>query len=106
MIELLVTIFNELRRGQTEQGTPIKTPDAVMSTAEAVNIAHAAALKAIYLGNGELHSGDIAQQLVGVVFKDNAEDGKRLRYYLDTVAKERGRKDADWKALYDASHVF
>lgn len=106
VIELLVTIFNELRRGQTEQGTPLKTPDAVMSTAEAVNIAHASALKAIYLGNGELQAGDIAQQLVGVVFKDNSEDAKRLRYYLDTVAKERGKKDNDWKAFYDASREF
>jgi hypothetical protein len=44
--------------------------------------------------------------LVGVVFKDNPDDAKRLRYYLDTVVKERARKDADWKSFYEASREF
>lgn len=106
VIELLVTIFNELRTGQSLQGANLKTPDAVMSTAEAVNIAHAASLQAIYLGNGVLQAEHIAQQLIGVVFKDNPEDAKRLRYYLDSVVKERARKDKDWKAFFDASCEF
>lgn len=103
VIELLVTVFQELRQGQTLSGTPLKTPDAVMSSAEAVNIAHSACLQAIYLDDGKLKPAHIAQQLIGVVFKDNAEDAKRLRYYLDTVIKERARKDAEYKAFYDAS---
>ncbi len=103
VIELLVTIFNELRTGQSLQGASLKTPDAVMSTAEAVNIAHAASLQAIYLGEGELKAEYLAQQLFGVVFKDNADDAKRLRYYLDTVVKERARLDANWKAFFHAS---
>ena len=106
VIELLVTIFNELRTGQSLQGANLKTPDAVMSTAEAVNIAHAASLQAIYLGNGELQAGHLAQQLLGVVFKDNADDAKRLRYYLDSVVKERARQDKDWKEFYEASREF
>ncbi|MCU4537909.1 AAA family ATPase [Acinetobacter bereziniae] len=106
IIELLVTIFNELRTGQSLQGASLKTPDAVMSTAEAVNIAHAAGLQAIYLSDGILKAEHIAQQLVGVVFKDNPDDAKRLRYYLDTVVKERARKDADWKSFYEASREF
>lgn len=106
LIELLVTVFNELRTGQSLQGATLKTPDAVMSTAEAVNIAHAASLQAIYLGNGELQAGHLAQQLIGVVFKDHQEDAKRLRYYLDSVVKERARKDQDWKSFYEASREF
>ena len=106
VIELLVTIFNELRTGQSLQGANLKTPDAVMSTAEAVNIAHAASLQAIYLDDGVLKAQHIAQQLIGVVFKDNPEDAKRLRYYLDSVVKERARQDTDWKAFYDASRAF
>lgn len=106
VIELLVTIFNELRTGQSLQGANLKTPDAVMSTAEAVNIAHAASLQAIYLGDGVLKAEHIAQQLVGVVFKDNPEDAKRLRYYLDSVVKERARQDKDWKAFFEASREF
>ncbi|AOA57364.1 ATP-binding protein [Acinetobacter larvae] len=106
VIELLVTIFNELRTGQSLQGANLKTPDAVMSTAEAVNIAHAAGLQAIYLGDGVLRAEHIAQQLIGVVFKDNPEDAKRMQYYIETVAKERARQDADWKAFYNASREF
>lgn len=106
VIELLVTIFNELRTGQSLQGATLKTPDAVMSTAEAVNIAHAAGLQAIYLSDGILRAEHIAQQLIGVVFKDNPDDAKRLRYYLDTVVKERARQDSDWKAFYEASREF
>ncbi len=106
VIELLVTVFNELRTGQSIQGATLKTPDAVMSTAEAVNIAHAASLQAIYLDDGKLKANHIAQQLIGVVFKDNQDDAKRLRYYLDTVIKERARQDADWKAFYEASREF
>ncbi|MEG0488707.1 MAG: AAA family ATPase, partial [Acinetobacter sp.] len=106
VLELLVTVFNELRTGQSLQGATLKTPDAVMSTAEAVNIAHAASLQAIYLSDGKLQASHLAQQLIGVVFKDNPDDAKRMRYYLDTVVKERARKDADWKAFFDASREF
>ncbi|MDO4250105.1 MAG: AAA family ATPase [Moraxella sp.] len=103
VIELLITVFSELRTGQTTQGTPLKTPDAVMSTAEAVNIAHSACLQALYLDKGTLKPAHLAQQLLGVVFKDNAEDAKRLRYYMDTVVKERGRSDSHWEEFYKAS---
>lgn len=106
VIELLVTVFNELRTGQSLQGATLKTPDAVMSTAEAVNIAHAAGLQAIYLSDGTLKAEHIAQQMMGVVFKDNPDDAKRLRYYLDTVVKERARKDNDWKAFFEANREF
>lgn len=106
VIELLVTLFQELRTGQSIDGANLKTPDAVMSTAEAVNIAHAASLQAIYLDQGELSASHIAQQMIGVVFKDNDDDRKRLRYYLDSVAKERARQDQDWKQFYQASREF
>ena len=106
VLELLITVFQELRTGKTEQGATLKTPAAVMSTAEAVNIAHAACLQAIFLDNGKLSAAHIAQQLLGVVFKDHADDAKRLRYYLDTVVKERTKQDADWKAFYEASRVL
>ena len=45
VVGLLVTTFQELRAGQTQEGTAIKGLDAVMSTAEAVNVAYAAALR-------------------------------------------------------------
>lgn len=106
VIALLVTAFQELRAGKTADGTAIKTPDAVMSTAEAVNIAFAAALEARYLGDGRLGPAELARQLQGVVLKDNADDLRRVRHYFDTVVRERARQDAEWKAFYDAARAL
>ena len=48
--ELLVQTFQDLRTGRTREGVSLSRPDAVMSTAEAVNVLHAAALEAAFLG--------------------------------------------------------
>ncbi|NVE01130.1 AAA family ATPase [Massilia sp. BJB1822] len=103
VIALLVTAFQELRSGQTREGTPIRTPDTVMSTAEAVNVAYAAALEARYFGAGRLSAREIANQLQGVVLKDNADDLKRVQHYFDTVVRERARRDEHWKTFRDAA---
>lgn len=106
VIALLVTTFQELRAGQTQEGTAIKTPDTVMSTAEAVNVAYAAALEACYLGDGRLTPRELANQLQGVVLKDNADDLKRVQHYFDTVVRERARRDDNWKAFRDAARAL
>lgn len=106
IVALLVTTFQELRSGQTREGTAIKTPDTVMSTAEAVNVAYAAALEASYFGDGRLGPREIANQLQGVVLKDNADDLKKVQHYFDTVARERARSDGNWKAFRDAARTL
>ena len=106
IVALLVTTFQELRGGQTREGTAIKSLDAVMSTAEAVNVAYAAALEASYFGNGTLTPREIANQLQGVVFKDSADDLKRVQHYFDTVVRERARRDDRWKAFRDAARAL
>ncbi len=102
-VGLLVTVFQELRAGATREGTPIKTLDAVMSTAEAVNVVHAAALEAAFLGNGQVTPRELANQLQGVLLKDSIDDVKRVQHYFDTVVRERGRRDDAWKAFGDAA---
>jgi MoxR-like ATPase len=102
-VGLLVTVFQELRAGATRDGTPIKTLDAVMSTAEAVNVVHAAALEAAFLGTGQVTPRELANQLQGVLLKDSADDVKRVQHYFDTVVRERGRRDGAWKAFGDAA---
>lgn len=103
VVSLLVTTFQELRAGRTADGTAIRSLDTVMSTAEAVNVAHAAALQARHLGDGTLTPREVAQQLHGVVLKDSADDAKRVRHYFDTVVRERARRDARWKAFHEAA---
>ncbi len=94
--DLLVTTFQDLRRGQTRDQVPLSKPSAVMSTAEAVNVAHAAALEAVYLGDGTVDGGHIARQFQGVILKDSADDVKKVRAYVDHIVKERARRSKVW----------
>jgi len=103
VLDLLVTVFRDLRHGKLEDGTAVAAPKAVMSTAESVNIAHAATLDATYLDTGEVSGRHIARQLQGVVFKDDPEDARKLASYVDLVARDRARKSSTWKDFYTAA---
>ncbi|KAB2808935.1 AAA family ATPase [Pimelobacter simplex] len=102
VVDLLVTAFHDLRDGTTQEGTAVERPTAVMSSAEAVAVAHAAALDAHYFGDGVPGGEHIARQLIGTVLKDNPEDGKKLRHYFDVVVKQRARRKDQWSRLLDA----
>ena len=103
VVSLLVTTFQELRAGVTQDGTAIKSLDAVMSTAEAVNVAYAAALQARHFNDGHLTVREIAGQLQGVIVRDSTDDTKRVRHYFDTVVRERGKRDTQWKVFHEAA---
>ncbi|MBL0888578.1 ATP-binding protein [Myceligenerans indicum] len=106
VLEVLVTVFQELRSGTTRDGAPVKRPETVMSTAEAVNVAVAASLEARYLGDGRVTAAEVARQVAGVALKGDEEDARRLRHYVDNVVRERARKDKGWKAFFDAAEVL
>ncbi len=98
VVDLLVTVFNELRSGTTAEGIVVEKPTAVMSTAEAVSINYAASLEAAYLGDGTPNGRQIGRQLIGTVLKDNPDDESKLRHYFDAVVKKR---EGAWSDLYD-----
>ena len=100
VLDLLVSTFQDLRHGRTKEGVQVAKPEAVMSTAEAVNVAHAALLEAAFLGDGHVSAAHVANQLQGVVLKDNPEDGKKLKVYVDHIAKDRAEKSEDWREFY------
>jgi MoxR-like ATPase len=102
-IEILVTAFHDLREGVTAEGTQVEKPSAVMSTAEAVSVAYAAGLDAFYYGQRKLTPAVIARHLASAALKDNADDVKKLRHYLDTVVQKRSTdKGGPWAELYKA----
>ena len=103
VLDVLVTAFADLRTGATVTGTPAKRPETVMSTAEAVNVGVAASLSARYLGDGVVQASDIARQMVGVALKGDDEDAKRMRFYVDSVVRERAENSAEWKDFLTAS---
>ena len=48
VLEVLVTTFRDLRTGGTVEGWEVERPSTVMSTAEAVSVAAALGLAAVY----------------------------------------------------------
>ncbi|KAF5884392.1 AAA domain-containing protein [Rhizobium leguminosarum bv. viciae] len=103
---ILVSCFQDLRAGRTAEGVTLQKPTAVMSTAEAVNVAHAAALEAAYLGDGRVTGAHLARQIGGIVMKDDPEDGRKFKSYVDHIVKDRARSGSDWRSFYEAARAL
>lgn len=104
VLEVLVTTFRELRTGTTENGETMDRLSTVMSTAEAVSVAHAIGVHGWFLRGEAGAPGDIVDCLAGTAAKDNEEDLVRVRRYLEQqVPKKRG---AHWQAFHDARHAL
>jgi MoxR-like ATPase len=99
-IEKVVTIFRELRLGQTLDGkNKLKTPSGVLSTAEAISVLANSMALAGNFGSGEVTADDLAAGLQGSIVKDEEKDRTTWQEYLTNVLKKRG---ADWRPLFKA----
>lgn len=99
-VEKVVTIFRELRTGQTLDGkAKLKTPSGVLSTAEAISVLANSMALAGNFGSGEVTAVDLASALQGSVVKDEEKDRVVWQEYLSNVLKKRG---AEWRPLYTA----
>ena len=64
---------------------------AVMSTAEAVSVAHAMGVFAFYYREGKMAAEDFTDFLVGAAIKDDLADLKRMNHYFESeVADKEG----------------
>jgi len=100
IIEKVVTIFRELRKGETLDGkAKLKTPSGVLSTAEAISLLANSMALAGNFGSGTVEPGDVAAGLLGAVIKDEQKDKLVWKEYVTNVMKKRGE---DWRPLYDA----
>ncbi|MFG3698190.1 AAA family ATPase [Micromonospora sp. NPDC047620] len=104
VLEVLVTTFRELRTGVTERGDAMERLSAVMSTAEAVSVAHAVGLRGWFLRGEPGDPADVVACLAGTAAKDDAEDLARLRRYLEQQVPRRS--GPQWQALHDARHLL
>jgi len=99
VLEVLVTIFHELRNGQTLDGRSTdRLAGASMSTAEVVGVGHALSVHAYYYSNGELDINQLVHFIIGSAIKDNADDRRRLRHYFDTEVASRSGEA--WQQAY------
>jgi len=99
VMEVLVTMFHELREGQSLDGRSTdRLEAATMSTAEAVNVAHALSVHAYYYSDGRMTKANLIHFVLGTALKDAPDDRRRLLHYFDT---EVARKSGDhWAATY------
>ena len=98
-IARVVTIFRELRDGQTLNGKlKLKTPTGSLSTAEAIAVTIGAWAEAGHFGSGTIDAQSLAANLVGAIVKDPVQDRVVLQEYLETVVRER----KEWNDLYGA----
>jgi MoxR-like ATPase len=99
-IERVVTIFRELRTGQTLDGkNKLKTPSGVLSTAEAISVLANSMALAGSFGTGEVTAHDLAAGLQGSIVRDEEKDRGVWQEYLSNVLKKRG---AEWRPLFTA----
>lgn len=104
VLEVLVTTFRELRTGLDKDGNAAERLSTVVSTAEAVSVAHAVTLRGHYLRGDTGEAGDIVEALAGAAAKDNAEDLKKIRRYIEQRASRR--KGEHWQAFHAARHLL
>jgi len=96
----VVTIFRELRRGQTlDDKQKVKSPTGVISTAEAISLLVNSMALSMSFGSGKVGERDIAAGLQGAIVKDEEKDKAAWAEYLENIMKKRG---AEWRGLYSA----
>jgi MoxR-like ATPase len=99
-IEKVVTIFRELRTGQTLDGkSKVKSPSGVLSTAEAISVLAGSMALAANFGTGSVSAEDLASSIQGAVVKDEDKDKTIFQEYVTNVIKKRG---AEWRPLFNA----
>ncbi len=96
VIELLVTVFQELRNGRT-MGAKIENLSSILSTAEAVQVAFSAAAECWYMNRTSLLPAYLLKHLSGAVIKDDDDDRQRVKDYLHFVGLKR--TDRRWREL-------
>ncbi|MGJ5033437.1 MULTISPECIES: AAA family ATPase [unclassified Bradyrhizobium] len=95
----IVTVFRELRDGQTLDGRlKLKSPSGSLSTAEAIAVTIGAWAEAGHFGSGVIDAQSMAANLVGAIVKDPVQDKVVLQEYLETVVRDR----KPWADLYGA----
>ncbi|HWC66800.1 MAG TPA: AAA family ATPase [Acidimicrobiales bacterium] len=89
-IRRVVTIFRELRAGQTADGRiKLKTPSSTLSTGEAISVVVQGMALAAHLGDGRVRVDDLLPGIEAAVVRDPVHDAVAWREYVDTVGLER-----------------
>ncbi|MBK7003143.1 MAG: AAA family ATPase [Rhodoferax sp.] len=104
LMEVLVTTFRDLRQGVDREGGAGDKLSSVLSTAEAVSVAHAVTLRGYYLRGNNGDAAALVETLAGAAVKDNPDDLKKLRRYIEHRAAKRSGEH--WAAFHAARQAL
>ena len=104
VLEVLVTTFRELRYGIDKEGKATEKLSTIVSTAEAVSVAYTVTLRGHYLRGDAGRPSDIVEALAGAAAKDNSDDLKKIRRYIEHRAVKR--KGDHWRDFHAARHLL
>lgn len=86
----VVTIFRELRGGETLDGkTTLKSPGATLSTAEAIAVMIGGLSHAAWFQDNQVSAESLSSNMIGAIVKDPVQDKAVLEEYLESVLKKR-----------------
>lgn len=92
-VERVVTIFRELRAGQTLDGQQkLRPTTGVLSSAEEISLLVNSMALAGSFGSGKVTDAELAAALQGAIVKDDAKDKAAWTEYLENVMRKRGRE--------------
>ena len=101
-VEMLVTMFQELRAGATKDGkVKVKTPTTVLSTAEAISVLFNSMIMGQHFRERRMTPEDLARSMIGAIAKEKAEDRAVFLEYCENVLKLR--KENEWQEFYKAA---
>ncbi|NHI94508.1 MAG: AAA family ATPase [Candidatus Lokiarchaeota archaeon] len=105
-LDLLVTVFQELRTGKGVEGgrfTPLST---VMSTSEEISLLCDSGIYAKFFGKEQIEPRFIAMNLIDAVVKNDKENLSKLREYFDLIIKARSTRSNTWRDFHEAFRTY
>ena len=107
LADILASTYHELREGVSSMGHRIDKPVSVMSTAEAVSVYYQTMISSYYYGQEQMAVGNLVQNLVGAVAKENKDDLGKLKDYFETVIRDKANQEGGlWKEYYEARKML
>ncbi len=101
-LDLLITVFQELRTGRSAKGGRFPPISTVMSTSEEISLLLDSAIYARFFGNQKVEPKHIALNILDSVVKDDKENLPKLKEYFNMVVRTRGSQNATWKEFDNA----
>jgi len=102
VLDLLVTVFQDLRSGKSGSGGRFSPISTVMSTSEEISVLLDSAIYAYYFGKQKIEAEHLAMNIIDAVVKDDKENLAKLREYLNIEVRSRASGSSVWDRFYKA----